>query len=465
MAMQIAHESDASSAQAISVAERQRHLRLFRSIDESAFTSRHKALYAAVNAAHFFDGFDLTMISVVLPGMVVAFSMNAAQAGVVASSAFLGMFFGAILIPPIGDRVGRKMALLLSIGFYSLVSLAMVFAHNYHTALALRFLQGVGLGAEVPIVFTYLSEFVPTRRRGALLAWSVSVWQASAVVAALIAIPIIPALGWRAMFVIGAVPLLILIAVWGQIPESVRYLVRRGRTDEAEQIVRRFSSVDPDTVTVTVSGVPERAASVMDVLRGRYLRVTLGAWLMNICWGMSFFGVGVWLPTILIRLGFTMVHSFAFTGLIIAAEVVGSLTTGVYLDIFGRRASLTGLHLLAGAGMIAWGYATTPVAILLLGAVTAYALGGLAGSLFTYVCEIYPTRYRATGAGWATACQRIGGVIAPAVLGMLMAKDFGAMSSFLLLGIVLVGGAVAALFLTFETKGWSLEDISVALAE
>ena len=234
-------------------ADTQRHLQLFRSIDASEFTKRHWLLYAAVNAAHFFDGFDLTMISVVLPGMVVAFGLNAAEAGVLASSAFLGMFAGAIIIPPIGDRIGRKMALLLSISFYSVVSLAMVFVSNYHAALVLRILQGVGLGAEVPIVFTYLSEFVPTRRRGALLVWSVSIWQASAVAAALVAIPVVPNLGWRAMFIIGAVPLVILIAVWGFIPESVRYLVRQGRSDEAEQVVRRFSSIEPDTISVTAA--------------------------------------------------------------------------------------------------------------------------------------------------------------------------------------------------------------------
>ena len=462
MAMQMQQRLTPTAEAADGGGDTQRHLRILRSIDDSAFTKRLGLLYAAVNVAHFFDGFDLTMISVVLPSMVATFALTAGEAGVLASAAFLGMFIGAIIIPPIGDRIGRKMALLLSIAFYSVVSLAMIFAGNYQTALVLRILQGVGLGAEVPIVFTYLSEFMPTRWRGVLLSWSVSVWQASAVAAALVAIAVVPTLGWRAMFAVGAVPLIILIAVWAFIPESARYLLRRGRVDEAEDIARKFSSIDPDRA-VARAAQNLQAASVMDVLRGKYLRVTLGAWLMNICWGMAFFGVGAWLPSILIRLGFTMVHSFAFTGLIIAAEVVGSVTTGFYLDLFGRRASLTGLHLLGGVGMIAWGYAATPFWIIALGAATAYALGGLAGSLFTYVSEIYPTRYRATGSGWATACQRIGGMIAPALLGTLMAHHFSALSSFFLLGAVLLGGAAVAMMLTFETKGRSLEDIGTAL--
>ena len=188
-----------------------------------------------------------------LPGVVAAFKLTAPQAGFFASSVFLGMTAGALTITYLADRIGRKKAMLLCVAIYAAFSMIAAFAWNYQSILILRLLQGVGLGAEVPLVLTYLLEFVPVRHRGVLAAGAISLWQFAGLFAALVAILVIPAFTWRGMFVVGAIPAFILVVALAYLPESIRYLVHHGRTAEAEAVVRRFSSIDPATIAANKS--------------------------------------------------------------------------------------------------------------------------------------------------------------------------------------------------------------------
>ncbi|HEY2623730.1 MAG TPA: MFS transporter, partial [Dyella sp.] len=138
--------------------------RLLDSLDRSAFTPTHVRMYLAVALGHFFDGFDINMMGLVLPSIVASFALTGAQAGFLASSVFLGMFVGSTLIGVVADRYGRRRAMIGSILMYCVLSLATAAAWNQTSLVTLRILQGVGLGAEVPLVFTYLSEFMPARR-------------------------------------------------------------------------------------------------------------------------------------------------------------------------------------------------------------------------------------------------------------------------------------------------------------
>lgn len=448
------------------VADIAKQERLFASLDQSAFTNRHAWLYTVITLTHLTDGFDLLMIGVVLPGIVAAFKLTPPEAGFLASSVFMGMTVGAITITYLGDLIGRKKALLICVALYGVLSLLAATSWDYRTILTMRLLQGLGLGAEIPLVLTYLLEFVPVRRRGMLAAATISLWQFAGLFAALAAILIIPAFSWRGMFVLGAIPALVLAVVLAYLPESVRYLLYRKRVVEAEQVVRCFSSIDPDKVEVQAKAAQAPAeVRLRDILRGKYLRYTLGAWIMSVNWAMAFFGIAVWLPSILMRIGFTQIHSFAYTAAITGAGGAGVFLSGVFMDWMGRRATMASCFFVGGMSMIAWGFSTTSTAILFFGMLTAFTgTGGVAGCLFIYICEIYPTQFRATGAGLSTAWQRIGGIIAPSILGLLIGANEAIFSSFVLLGINLIIGGIAAVALTYETRGKALEQISADLA-
>jgi putative MFS transporter len=444
--------------------------RLFASMDQSKFSVRHAALYATVIFFHFFDGFDVLMIGTVLPGIMATFKLTSVEAGVLVSSTFFGMLVGAILITMLADRVGRKKALFLAIGWYAVFSLAAATATSYQELLVIRLLEGVGLGAEVPLVFTYVVEFVPARKRGVLAGSSVFFWLTAGGVASLIAILVVPLFTWRAMFCIGAIPAVLLIFAWPYLPESIRYLVSRDRIDEAEAVVRRFSTVAPETVEpkFLARQLPQNAAveskGLADIFRGRYLRYTLTIWGVNFGSGMVFFGLSAWLPSIFIRMGYTMVHSFAFSGLIAGAGAVGCLCQSLLLDIFGRRLTIGVSFLIGGAATLAWGNVTAIYAIMSLGALTAFTgAGGVTGCIHTYNVELYPTQNRATGAGLATAWQRIGGIVAPMLLGAFLSANFPLFSSFAFLSAVMIVNGIVVLTLLYETKGKSLEQIAAGI--
>jgi putative MFS transporter len=438
---------------------------LLDSLDRSAFTPMHARLYIAAALGHFFDGFDINMMGLVLPGIVAAFALTGAQAGLLASSVFFGMFAGSTLIGFIADRYGRRRAMIASIVAYCLLSLVAAAAWSHTSLFVLRILQGVGLGAEVPLVFTYLSEFMPTRRRGLLLASSVFFWQGSSFFASFVAVWIVPAYTWRAMFVVGALPALLLLALWARMPESVRFLIAKGRLGEAGAIVERLSTVDPATAQPAARVVAVEPARVREIVSGGYLRATLGIWLMQFTGGAVFFGLAIWLPSIFAKMGFPLVRSFVFTGVITGAGALGNLVGGALLERLGRRATVSMLLGVGGLLMLAWGRATTPGAILALGALTAlFASGGAGGPLFAYTSEIYPTRFRAVGTGWAASWQRIGGIVAAPALGALVSAGVPGYDFFVALAAVLLIGAIGGYLLGYETRGQSLEEITAALS-
>jgi MFS transporter, putative metabolite:H+ symporter len=173
-------------------------------------------------------------MGVALPGIIAT---TPPEAGFLASSAFFGMFIGAIGISMLADRIGRKRALILAILGYSLFSAAAAFVQDYTSLVVVRIVEGLGLGAEVPLVYTFVSELVPVRRRGLLLTGSAFFWQGSNLVAALVAIVVIPWLSWRGMFVVGALPAVLILPLWWRLPESPRYLIHNGRIAEADALV------------------------------------------------------------------------------------------------------------------------------------------------------------------------------------------------------------------------------------
>jgi MFS transporter, putative metabolite:H+ symporter len=440
-------------------------VQIIEALNRSSFTRRHFAFYMTIVFCHFFDGFDIQMMGFTLPGIVGEFRLTPGQAGFLASSVFTGMLLGGIIVGTLADSIGRKNALIFAIVTYGLMGLCAGFASSYGSLIAIRVVQGFGLGAEVPLVFTYLSEFLPARRRGMLIASIVAFWQASSFGAALLAIYVIPIYTWRGMFLIAAIPVAVLLVFVLRMPESIRFLLLRGRTTEAEAIVQRFSDVDPSGIEVTVTVHAEPHARLKDLASAGYLRTTAALWLMQFCGGAVFIGMLVWLPSIFVKMGFSLVRSFVYTAAITASGALGNVVGGGLLDRIGRRPTLGGAFIVGGVLMLAWGYAATETALLVLGcATTFFAFGAAGGPLFAYTSEVYPTRFRATGTGWAAGWQRVGGIVAPMALGYILANGGGNFLFFAVLSATLLIGGLAMLLLGYETRGRSLEQIQSDLS-
>ena len=198
-------------------------------LDESGFTNRHLTLYLTVLSGHFLCGFVINVTGVTLPGIISTFHLTSEQAGVYSSVLFAGMLVGAALAGSVSDRFGRRVPLAASIAIYAVFCLAAVFAWSFPSLLVFRGLQGIGLGAEIAVVLPYIAEFAPSRHRGPMITMATSAWLIGLPVAAAIGALVVPAFSWRAMFVVGTLPVLVSLFMLARLPESVRYLLRRGR--------------------------------------------------------------------------------------------------------------------------------------------------------------------------------------------------------------------------------------------
>jgi MFS transporter, putative metabolite:H+ symporter len=445
---------------------------LLRALDRSRMTAKHVGLYVVSALGHFFDGYDVQVIGVILPAIVAAYHLTPGQAGALGSSAAFGMLFGAICVGFVSDRIGRKSALMLALGVFAVFSFLCAIAPNFGLLITFRVLTGVGLGAEVVTMYAYISEFLPARSRGTLLTTSSLFWQLASVVAALLALAVVPTLGFKGMFLIGALPALVVLVVWRMLPESVRFLVNRNRMAEAVDVVRGLSDVDPasvpkDSETVNAARTIEATEklTVGSLFRGKFARITPGVLLIQFFNGFVLFAIVTWLPSILVAKGFTFVHSLVYVIVIVGVGAFGNVGAGLLLNRIGRRNAMLVFFVLGGVSLMIWGVQSTPAGILILGSIASFFIYGVSGAVYTYSSEVFPTKLRATGTGWSGGAQRVGAIVAPSVIGAMIGSHLPIISVFILLAVGFIVAAVAVLFLTHETGSRSLEEIEASVVE
>ncbi|HEY0247520.1 MAG TPA: MFS transporter [Gryllotalpicola sp.] len=439
---------------------------LLRSLDTSRMTAKHIGLYVIASLGHFFDGYDVQVIGVVLPAITAYYKLSSGESGALASTAAFGMFFGALVVGFVSDRLGRKGSLMLALATFSIFSLLSAVAPNFGLLITFRVLTGVGLGAEVVTMYAYISEFLPSKHRGTLLTTSSLFWQLASVASALLALAVVPSIGWQWMFVIGAIPAIITVAIWRILPESVRFLITRNKLERAEKEVRGLSSVDPSRVRrdeslATASQVAnaDKQLPVSALLRGSLRRYTIGVWIIQFFNGFVLFAIVTWLPSILLAKGFDFVHSLSYVIIIVTVGAVGNLGAGLVLNVIGRRNAMLIFFIVGGVALMVWGLQNSVAGILIVGSIASFFIYGVSGAVYTYTSEIYPNRLRGTGTGWSGAAQRVGAIVAPLIIGFMVGAHFNIISVFILLAVGFIIAALAVVFLTHETGGKSLEEI------
>ena len=447
---------------------------LIHRLDRSAFTSKHALIYLVLLVGHFFDGYLINVTGVVIPGASKAFHIGSGEAGWFSTALFAGMLGGAAIAGIASDRLGRKYPLAVSIFIFAAFSLVAVFAGDYPMLLTARVCQGIGLGAEIAIVLPYIAEFAPARHRGPMVALATAAWLVGLPVAAGIATWVVPAMTWRGMFIIGTVPVLAGAAVIAAVPESVRYLLSRGRVTAAARIVDGLAAApDPATAPVPTAAEPamatgpvgaRTAGAFWELLRPSYLPYTLAIWVMALCAGAFLYGLGSWLPTVLEKEGTSLLHSFTYTAIISAVGVAGSIVASQAINRLGRRWVLAPAFAISGVFCLLWGTVSGTVAIVVLGSLATFFGSGIAGStLFAYSAELYPTTIRATGLGWNAAWQKAGGLIIPTIIGYILAMHTSKYAFFVLFAAISFAAGIAGL-VTVETRGKTVEQITALLA-
>jgi putative MFS transporter len=429
-------------------------------LDRLPFTREHGRLVVGSGLGWALDAMDVGLISFVMASLLAQeqWGITRTELSLLGSIGFVGMALGATLGGLLADRFGRRQVFAVTLLIFGIATGAAALSWSVGALLVFRFLIGLGLGAELPVASTLVSEFAPARLRGRVVVGLEAFWAVGWTLAALIGYLVVPNSdsGWRWALALGAVPALYAVVIrWG-LPESVRFLELRGRVDEAETAVRRFeqaAGVDP-----VPSPLPQQqTAPGARALFGPGTRAhTAALWAVWFCINFAYYGAFIWLPSLLFDSGFSLVKSFGFTLIITLAQLPGYAVAAYLIERWGRRPTLAVFLLGSAVGAGMFSAADGDTAVLVTGMVLSFFNLGAWGALYAVTPEVYPTALRATGAGAAAGFGRIASILAPLCVPPLLDLGgsgfvFGTFAAFFV-----VAGA-AALGLP-ERRGQALEE-------
>jgi putative MFS transporter len=421
-----------------------------------------------VGTATFFDAFDALAITYVLPVVVPAWKLTPADISWLISAGFLGQLIGAVAGGAIAERIGRRPVIIAAVLWFGLFSVACGWAWNEQSLLVLRLLQGLGLGAEVPVAATYISELARAKGRGRFVLLFELVFPLGLVAVAVMGRSIVP-IGWQYLFFIGGLPALFALVMMRGLPESPRWLASRGRLDEA---AAAMALIEHKVQAATGKPLPPAGAApqtviatpgaFMELFSITYRRRTLVIW---VAWFATYFanyGLTTWLPTIY-RTVFKLSLENALNYALItqAAGLFTSFACALLIDRVGRRIWFAVAFAGAAAALLTlwWIGPDSAERILVFAILTNLCVSTLSLALYLYTSELYPTRVRALGTATGTAWLRLASILGPQVFGTTVGSgDIGA--AFLVFGLVALGACVVVALFATETKGRVLEEIS-----
>lgn len=429
----------------------------------------HYKLLLVTGLGWLFDSMDTGLIAFILPVLAKEWGLAPGQMGLIGSIGLIGMALGAVISGTVADRIGRKKVFTITVLLYSIASAFCALSWNYQSLLVFRFLVGFGLGGELPVAATLVSEYAPSRVRGRFIVLLESFWGLGWIVAACIAYFFIPVYGWRMAFLIGALPALYVCLIRLHMPESVRYLLTRGRVDEARQIVLSLEKqlhVPSALFTGETETMPVVAkASFRELWKKPFMSRTIMLWLVWFGINFSYYGIFMWLPSLVFQQGFTVVKTFEYVLIMTLAQLPGYYCAAWLVDKIGRKYTLSAFLLFSGVASYFFGHASTAATLMMWGSVMSFFNLGAWGVLYTYTPEQYPTAIRALGSGWAAGFGRFGGMAAPMMVGTLLARSFGFASVFYMFALVFAAVAVIVLSLGVESKQKDLESLSDELVK
>lgn len=410
---------------------------------------------ALSTAALVFDGFDLVVYGTVVPTLLGDPShlgeISPKQAGTLGSYALIGVMVGALSVGAIGDWIGRRKVMLINIAWFSLGMAATAFTHSVATFGFFRFLTGIGVGALVATVGALVAEFATPGEKNRLNAIVYSGVPAGGVLASVLAIAVGDSVGWRGLFMVGALPIVLLlpIAVW-KLPESPRWLLARGRDREAIALAARTgielpASLEPEVGKVGFAALASRPFAWPTALLGT----------MSFAGLLLTYGLNTWLPQIMGENGYGKNYSLTFLLVLNLGAIIGGLIASYAADRVGAKRIVSTTFVLAALTLM-----LLPLDlpfVVLLAAVALAGTGTIGTQVLIYglVSNYYPTRARAAGVAWCAGFGRLGGIVGPIIGGFLVAAGVGGSTAFVIFaGVSLVGAAV-----TFLVPRSSEEDV------
>ncbi len=385
----------------------------------------HRRLSVAVGFANFFDLYDIFLGGVLAAVLAPVWGLTTDGKALVIGSGFGGMFVGAIVLSALADRLGRRRMFLWNLLIYSGFSLAAAFSPNLTWLAILRFCAGIGLGAELSLSDTYLSELLPRAVRGRYMAGAYTLGFIGVPLAAFIGSRFVAKHhllidGWRWLLVVGSLGALIVWAMRRSLPESPRWHEIRGDDEQADRATSELErqacaelGIDSLPEPAPVAVTPTRRARVGEIFEPPYARRSAMLWFFQFFQTVGYYGFGTLAPLVLAAKGFKIVDTLGFTAVIYLGYPIGSALSVPIIERFERKHLIVVSALTMGALGIVFGFARVAWLIVGAGFLLTAASNVFSNAFHIYQAEIFPTRIRATAVGAAYSLSRLSGAILP----------------------------------------------------
>lgn len=400
------------------------HDRLTKRIDNLPFNKEHRKILGASGLGWAFDAMDVGLITYVIAVLTTQWDLDPLAKSWIVSAGFIGMAIGASLGGRLADRFGRKNVFTVTLVIYGVATGASAFAGGVLALIILRIIVGLGLGAELPVASTLVSELSPKKVRGSVVVWLEAFWALGWTAAAFIGFYVVPLgdNGWRWAFAIGALPALYAVYLRSSMPESVRFLLQKGRVEEAQAVVERLEQASGPVVEDSAPA----ADQVEDIHHGGLFSAglrsrTIALWTVWFLVNFAYYGAFIWIPSILVSEGHSLVQSFGFTLIMTLAQLPGYALAAFLIEKWGRRPTLATLLVGSALSAVFFGLASSDLWIIVAGCMLSFFNLGAWGALYALTPEVYPTALRGSGAGAAAGFGRLASILAPFVVTAILA--------------------------------------------
>jgi MFS transporter, AAHS family, benzoate transport protein len=437
--------------------------------DDARFNRFHGLVLFWCALIIIFDGYDLAVVGIALPSIMKEFGVDPTNAGFMVSSALFGMMFGAIFLGTIADKIGRRWAIAICIGLFSVFTAAAGLTHDPLAFGLARFLAGIGIGGVMPNVVAHMTEYAPRKIRATLVTLMFSGYAAGGILAALLGKGLIETHGWQSVFLAAALPVLLIPVMWKFLPESMPFLLAKGRDEELKRIASRlepsYQPLATDRIAVPAEDKANSAPIRHLFQEGRGFS-TVMFWIAFFMCLFMVYALSSWLTKLMASAGYSLGSALTFVIVLNVGAIVGAVGGGWLADRFHIKVVLAAMYALAAISITLLGYPMpTEVLFLLVGLAGASTIGTQIVAN-AYTGQFYPMAIRATGLGWALGMGRSGAILAPIVIGVLVGMQLPLQQNFIAIAIPAVIGMIAVLLIDHSRSASAhREDVSAEIPE
>jgi AAHS family benzoate transporter-like MFS transporter len=414
--------------------------------DEARFNGFHKLVLLACALIIIFDGYDLAVVGIALPSIMKGMGVDATSAGFMVSAALFGMMFGNILFGTLADRIGRRRVVVICITLFSLFTAAAGFTSDSITFSIARFIAGVGIGGVMPIVVAQMTEYSPLRIRSTLITLMYSGYSVGGVLAALLGKGLIETYGWQSVFIAAGLPVILIPLILTAFPESMPFLIKKGRIDELKKIVSKMEpSYQPQAGDRFALPREDKAdnAPIRHLFRENRGFSTVMFWVAFLMCLFMVYGLSSWLTKLMASAGYSLGSALTFVLVLNFGAIVGAIGGGWLADRFHIKYVLAGMYVLAAVSITLLGYKVPTEVLYVLVALAGASTIGTQIVGLAYAGQFYPMAVRGTGIGWALGVGRIGAILAPIVIGALVGMELPLQQNFMAIALPALIAAIA----------------------